>query len=397
MAKDVDIPLHLYQVLEEEYLNLHGPLAEEDVVELPTTRAGVKTYRRVRARRDWLFHRGHIERPLSLILKLLSREERMRLGAWADGATADPTQPSAALQAPGAGSAAPERPARNELAERLRGALAFDDLKKIHEAITPFAGQLDSLIDDVEVPELPSVPAGQRETAEELAERMSLEAKRERALKMRDAQEALDRLRVGLNALLLDEVEPLYTAERFMQVTLSDATKLLIQEGTTRVHGGVTSAVKSLFAERVLYTGDDLVQFKRLLLEDVFPDEIEKVSNVRLAAINGYLHREGQAALCLSGGGIRSGTFALGLIQGLARRNLLGQFQYLSTVSGGGYIGSWLTAWIHRHRDGLEGVTNDLRNLCATCAATATSSRRRSGCSPPTHGRSSPSTCATSF
>jgi predicted acylesterase/phospholipase RssA len=51
------------------------------------------------------------------------------------------------------------------------------------------------------------------------------------------------------------------------------------------------------------------------------------------------------AALCLSGGGIRSATFALGVMQGLARYGLLGQFHYLSTVSGGGYIGSWLSAW----------------------------------------------------
>ena len=54
------------------------------------------------------------------------------------------------------------------------------------------------------------------------------------------------------------------------------------------------------------------------------------------------------AALCLSGGGIRSATFGLGVMQGLARCGLLGEFTYLSTVSGGGYIGSWLTAWILR-------------------------------------------------
>jgi Patatin-like phospholipase len=55
-----------------------------------------------------------------------------------------------------------------------------------------------------------------------------------------------------------------------------------------------------------------------------------------------------QAALCLSGGGIRSAAFALGVLQGLARQKLLHQFHYLSTVSGGGYTGSWLTAWRHR-------------------------------------------------
>lgn len=57
---------------------------------------------------------------------------------------------------------------------------------------------------------------------------------------------------------------------------------------------------------------------------------------------------EGRRALSISGGGIRSATFALGVLQGLAERGLLRQFDYLSTVSGGGYIGSWLTAWLHR-------------------------------------------------
>ena len=56
-------------------------------------------------------------------------------------------------------------------------------------------------------------------------------------------------------------------------------------------------------------------------------------------------HGEDLSALCLSGGGIRSATFALGAIQALARTGLLGRFHYLSTVSGGGYIGSWLTQW----------------------------------------------------
>jgi hypothetical protein len=52
-----------------------------------------------------------------------------------------------------------------------------------------------------------------------------------------------------------------------------------------------------------------------------------------------------RAALCLSGGGIRSASFGLGIIQGLAEHGLLLEFHYLSTVSGGGYIGSWLAAW----------------------------------------------------
>ena len=49
-----------------------------------------------------------------------------------------------------------------------------------------------------------------------------------------------------------------------------------------------------------------------------------------------------------SGGGIRSATFNLGVLQALAGRGVLRYVDYLSTVSGGGYIGSWLTALSQR-------------------------------------------------
>lgn len=47
--------------------------------------------------------------------------------------------------------------------------------------------------------------------------------------------------------------------------------------------------------------------------------------------------------LALSGGGIRSATFGLGVVQVLAERKLFQQVDYLSTVSGGGYTGSFLS------------------------------------------------------
>src|SRR4051812_43304147 len=67
------------------------------------------------------------------------------------------------------------------------------------------------------------------------------------------------------------------------------------------------------------------------------------------------------SALCISGGGIRSATFALGAIQSLAEHGLLNQFDYLSTVSGGGYIGGWLSAWTTRLK-GIEKVVPHLRS-----------------------------------
>jgi len=56
--------------------------------------------------------------------------------------------------------------------------------------------------------------------------------------------------------------------------------------------------------------------------------------------------------LAFSGGGIRSATFNLGVLQGLAERGLLPHIDYLSTVSGGGYIGSWLHGVIRHKHDG---------------------------------------------
>ncbi len=60
------------------------------------------------------------------------------------------------------------------------------------------------------------------------------------------------------------------------------------------------------------------------------------------------------SAICLSGGGIRSATFNLGVLQQLAHLGILKRFDYLSSVSGGGYIASWLQAWMHHDKDALN-------------------------------------------
>jgi len=52
--------------------------------------------------------------------------------------------------------------------------------------------------------------------------------------------------------------------------------------------------------------------------------------------------------LALSGGGIRSATFCLGVLQTLARTGWLDRVDFLSTVSGGGYIGSFLGRMFNR-------------------------------------------------
>jgi hypothetical protein len=49
------------------------------------------------------------------------------------------------------------------------------------------------------------------------------------------------------------------------------------------------------------------------------------------------------------------------VLQGLAHIGVLGAFDYLSTVSGGGYTGGWFTAWLHR--DGAAARGDVLRAL----------------------------------
>ncbi len=52
--------------------------------------------------------------------------------------------------------------------------------------------------------------------------------------------------------------------------------------------------------------------------------------------------------LAFSGGGIRSASFSLGVMQALAEQGWLKKIHYLSTVSGGSYIGSSLTWLLHK-------------------------------------------------
>ena len=56
-------------------------------------------------------------------------------------------------------------------------------------------------------------------------------------------------------------------------------------------------------------------------------------------------------AVCLSGGGIRSGSFQLGLLHALDKAGQLDRFHWLSCVSGGGYAAGLVSAWrLHRRR-----------------------------------------------
>lgn len=73
--------------------------------------------------------------------------------------------------------------------------------------------------------------------------------------------------------------------------------------------------------------------------------------------------------LAISGGGIRSATFALGLLQSLARAGWLKHIDLMSTVSGGGYVGTFLGRYFDQLRRVLKPGTNgkhDAHRVVAT-------------------------------
>lgn len=65
--------------------------------------------------------------------------------------------------------------------------------------------------------------------------------------------------------------------------------------------------------------------------------------------------------LALSGGGIRSATTNLGILQALSKMGILPMVDYLSTVSGGGYIGSCLSSLLSQ---GKKENRIDGQNVC---------------------------------
>ncbi|MGA8808434.1 MAG: hypothetical protein WB973_11200, partial [Thermoanaerobaculia bacterium] len=103
---------------------------------------------------------------------------------------------------------------------------------------------------------------------------------------------------------------------------------------------------------------DAFVRARTLLLEAAYGDHLH--DHIEEKVILDRMQQSNLTAFCLSGGGIRSATFSLGVLQGLARRHILHSVDYLSTVSGGGYIGSWLSSWMRRHDHGAAGVFDEI-------------------------------------
>lgn len=93
--------------------------------------------------------------------------------------------------------------------------------------------------------------------------------------------------------------------------------------------------------------------------ENLLYDGASKIVQAEVEHLKNWRGREPVMGLALSGGGIRSATYCLGVLQALAYRGVLKQVDYLSTVSGGGYIGVSLSYLLHQ--SATEAAANDAK------------------------------------
>lgn len=91
--------------------------------------------------------------------------------------------------------------------------------------------------------------------------------------------------------------------------------------------------------------------YQKKFNESVFKDEFSWLKKRRAQAKLKNIEQEDTSGISLSGGGIRSATFNLGALQALEKHQQLSRFDYLSSVSGGGYIASSLTWFKSRFAD----------------------------------------------
>lgn len=98
--------------------------------------------------------------------------------------------------------------------------------------------------------------------------------------------------------------------------------------------------------------GEGLPDFDGLISGDTPPsnvlaqvvDELQQPDNEAAWDSDPKVQHSGLVGLAFSGGGIRSATFNLGVMQALKKMGLFSCVDYLSTVSGGGYIGSCISS-----------------------------------------------------
>ena len=83
-------------------------------------------------------------------------------------------------------------------------------------------------------------------------------------------------------------------------------------------------------------------------IQEVQEAEEAKLNKIRELRKDEPARTGNRIGLAISGGGIRTATLNLGILEVLRENEILKSVDYLSTVSGGGFVGAWLVASTHR-------------------------------------------------
>lgn len=113
----------------------------------------------------------------------------------------------------------------------------------------------------------------------------------------------------------------------------------------------IKKKIDLIYKEFIAAISDEGVNEMVIIFDQIFDDAVarngDRTRNQtpdKDAVVEDQDHINDAMGLALSGGGIRSSSFCLGAIQGLQRFNLFQNMDYLSTVSGGGYVGASFTS-----------------------------------------------------
>lgn len=137
---------------------------------------------------------------------------------------------------------------------------------------------------------------------------------------------------------------------KFTVLMLASVTGIVLVGGGLRTRKASTSRATphaGTFEELVRKEGDEIRPLRTTSSKDELTLDVEAAEEPRVR-----FRSSDFVGLALSGGGIRSATFNLGLLQQLAENGVLELVDYLATVSGGGYIGGFLSAWISGQTNG---------------------------------------------
>jgi len=120
-------------------------------------------------------------------------------------------------------------------------------------------------------------------------------------------------------------------------------------------------------------------------LHEVFPRELEEIRRRRMqlgadeTSLEGTPSADlGLVGLSISGGGIRSASFSLGIVQTLADMHVLERVDYLSSVSGGGYTGACISSLLNSSDKRPCGEAFPLR-LCPGASEPPATAHLRNG------------------